>query len=583
MKLRLLWVLLAVTAIALLAVSLVHFRETPAEAPLRRFAFTPVSLYETTGGRAAISPNGRHIVYVAGGEESKLWVRDLDSEEPREINGTEGAARPFWSPDSQFIGFAANRELKKISAQGGPAITLCPLPDGDLKGGGWSPEGDFIAFCSGGPSMIYEVPARGGEPRLLFEREGGGITSPNFLPSQAAARSIIFDVGSPSNRDIAVKNLETGEREVLGHGAYPVYSASGHILYQTNRYQSGLWALPFSIETLKPTGEAFPIAENVGGLSVGADGTLVYLDYLGLGEQQLVWQDRSGKKLGVIGQPQPSIRVPALSPDDGHVAVWGSEDSNDDIWVHETGRPLKTRLTFHASPEGDPVWSRSGEEVTFWSGRQGNDDIYSRLADGTDEPVLLVGRDLPEYPLDWSADGKYLLYKIIDSGNGHDLWYLKRKEAGDGFDSVQFLGTAFNERSAMFSPLGRFVAYVSDQSGQDQVYVRPFPEGEGQSQVSAQGGVQPRWSRDGKELFYVEGDTLMVVEVSTSPSFKTGATVRLFQNPDFMGVDASEITYDVSSDSDRFVLVETVESEEAKAPSIHVVQNWFAEFRDRQE
>ena len=553
--------------------------DTPPEAPLRRFAFTPKSLYETTGWRAVISPNGRHIVYVAGGEERKLWVRDLDLEEPRELDGTEGAQRPFWSPDSQFIGFAASRELKKISAQGGPTITLCRLPGGNLQGGGWSPDGDFIAFGSGGPSRIYEVPARGGEPRLLFEPEEAGMTSPHFLPSQAAARSIIFDVGNPSLRDIAVKNLETGEWAVLGKGAYPVHSPSGHILYQTNRYQGGLWALPFSIETLKPTGEAFPMAEKVGGPSVGADGTLVYLDFLGRGGQQLVWRDRRGKKLGEIGQPHESIRFPALSPDGGRVAVRAFEDNNDDVWVHEVDRPLKRRLTFHAESEGRPIWSPSGEAITFRSSRQGNADIYSRSADGTGEPVLLVGTDLPEYPYDWSPDGKYLLYRVDDPENGWDLWYLKRKESGDGFDSVPFLQTSFNENAAKFSPQGRFVAYVSDQSGQDQVYVRQFPKGEGQWQVSSQGGAQPRWSKDGKELFYVESGTLMAIEVSTSPSFTTGATTRLFQHPNLV----TEHRYDVSADGQRFVLIETVESEEAKASSIHVVENWFTQFRDREQ
>ena len=594
-KLRLPWALFAITAIALLALACVYFFQPLPEAPLRRFAFTPESLYETTTGHrldasggyaggVAISPNGRHIVYVAVGEESKLWVRDLDREEPRELDGSEGAGRPFWSPDSQFIGFAANRELKKISAQGGPVITLCPLPGGDLRGGAWSPEGDFIAFGSGGPSKLYEIPARGGEPRLLFEtegtRKGDGITSPHFLPSQAAVRSIIFDLGSRNDRDTVVKNLETGEWEVLAEGAYPVYSPSGHILYQTNRYQSGLWALPFSIETLKPTGEAFPIAENVGGLSVGADGTLVYLDFLDSGEQQLVWRDRGGKRLGVIGQPQETIRFPALSPDGGRVAVLGFEDDNDDIWVHEVARPLKRRLTFHAASEGRPTWSPSGKEITFRSSRQGNDDMYSRPADGTGEPEFLAGTDLPERPNDWSPDGKYLLYRVDDPENGYDLWYLKRKEASDGFDSAPFLQTSFNEHSAKFSPRGRFVAYVSDQSGQDQVYVRPFPEGEGQWQVSAQGGRQPRWSRDGKELFYVENSTLMAVAVNTRPSFTTGATTRLFQDPNLRATQ--EHRYDASPDGQRFVLVETIESEEGKAASIHVVQNWFAEFRDRQ-
>ena len=595
-KPRLPWALFAVATTALLALAFVHFRQPLPKAPLRRFAFTPESLYGTTtgrrldvfgryNGRAAISPNGRHIVYVAGGEETKLWVRDLDRAEPRELAGTEDAVRPFWSPDSQFIAFGANRELKKISAQGGPAITLCALPEGDLRGGGgWSPEGDFIAFGSGGPSRIYEVPARGGEPRLLFEPEetekGRGHDDPHFLPSQAAARSIIFDVGGPSDRDIAVKNLETGEWEVLVEGAYPVYSASGHIVYQTNRYQSGLWALPFSIETLKPTGEAFPIGENVSGPSVGADGTLIYLDFLDLGEQQLVWRDRGGKKLGVIGQPQETILDPTLSPDGGRVAVWSSVDGNDDIWVHEVGRPLKRRLIFNAAVQSNSIWSPSGKEITFQSWHQGKGDIYSRPADGTGEPELLAGTDLPELPNDWSPDGKYLLYRVDDLENGWDLWYLKRKEDGSGFDSVPFIQTSFNEGAAKFSAQGRFVAYVSNQSGQDQVYVTPFPEGEGEWQVSTQGGVQPRWSRDRKELFYVEADTLMAVEVSTRPSFTTAATTRLFQHPDLRAT--AEYRYDVSPDGQRFVLVETVESEEAKTPSIHVVQNWFAEFRDRQ-
>ena len=578
------WALFAVTAIVLLALACVHFFEALPEAPLRRFAFTPESLFEATGGRAAISPNGRHIVYVSGGTESKLWVRDLDREQPRELGGTEGAQGPFWSPDSQFIGFAANSELKKIPAQGGPAITLCPLPSGNLQGGGWSPDGDFIAFGSGAPSKMYQVPARGGEPRLLFEPEGtqkgNGITSPNFLPLQAAARGIVLDVGGPSDRDIAVKNLEAGKWEVLVEGAYPVYSPSGHILYQTNRYQSGLWALPFSIETLKPTGEAFPIADSAGGPSLGAGGTLVYLDFSDRGEQQLTWRDRGGGRLGVIGQPQEVIRFPALSPDGGRVAVRGFEDGNDDVWVHETARPLKRRLTFHPAVDGRPIWLPWEEEIAFRSLRQGNNDIYSLPTDGTGEPELLVGAELGEYSLDWSRDGKYLLYEVNDPKNGWDLGYLKRKEDSSSFDSFPFLQTSFNERAAKFSPRGRFVAYVSDQSGQAHVYVRQFPEGEGQWQVSTRGGVQPRWSRDGKELFYVEADTLMAVEVSTSPSFTTGATTRLFQHPDLR---ETEHRYDVSPDGQRFVLVEKIESEKAKAPSIHVVQNWFAEFQERQE
>ena len=271
--------------------------------------------------------------------------------------------------------------------------------------------------------------------------------SPHFLPLQAGARSIVFDIGGATNRDIAVKNLETGEWELLAQGAFPVYSPSGHIVYQTNRYESGLWALPFSLETLKPTGEAFPIAEDVGQPSVAADGSLVSVDQFDAGQQQLLWRDRKGKKLGVIGRPQQNIRYPVLSPDGRRVAAESTEDGNRDVSVHEAERALRTRLTFAPAQDTRPVWSPSGEEIIFQSDRhgKGNYDIFSRPSDGTGEPVLLAGTDLDERPYDWSSDGKYLLYTVSDRENSRDLWYLKRKEDGKGFESVAFLQTPFNE------------------------------------------------------------------------------------------------------------------------------------------
>ena len=558
-----------------------------AEAPLRRFAFTPESLHSGPYGRAVISPDGKHIVYLGGGEEQKLWVRDVGREQPSELAGTENARHQglFWSPDSQFIGFASGNELKKVSVQGGPAITLCPLPGTIWEGGAWSPDGSSIVFSAGTPPVLHEVPARGGEAQLLFEPEtsekGPANIQPHFLPVESGARSIVYNVGSYTDREIVVKNLATGEREVLAEGAFPRYSPSGHILYQTAALSPGLWALPFSLETLKPTGEAFPIAENAGDPSVAADGTLVYVDLLGEGRQQLVWQDREGKKLGVIGQPQDGIRFPALSPDGRHVAVIGTENNNDDVWVHEVGRSLKRRLTFDAAPDGLPIWSPSGKEIAFWSARgQGDANIYMRPADGTGEPRLLVNTPLEETPYDWSPDGKHLLYGVRGEGTGWDLWYLKRKEDGSGFEPVSFLQSSFNESAVKFSADGRFVAYVSDESGRFEVYVRPFPGGDGKWQVSGNGGRQPRWSKDGKELFYTEGHTLMAVAVATTPSFTSGAVTRLFQDADLLGGD--DPRYDVSGDGRRFVLREPVAGAEEKPPSIHIVQNWFAEFRGRQ-
>ena len=486
-------------AVVLLAVQWLRGPAPPGPQPLRRFAFTPESLHSGRFGRVAISPDGKHIVYLGGGDEPKLWVRDVDREQPRELAGTENALHKglFWSPDSQFIGFAAGNELKKVSVQGGPAITLCPLPGSIWEGGAWSLDGDSIVFSSGSSTpVLHEVPARGGEPKLLFEPEisekGDANLQPHFLPLESGARSIVYEVGGYTDREIVVKNLETGEREVLAEGAFPRYSPSGHILYQTAPLSPGLWALPFSLETLKPTGEAFPIAENAGDPSVAEDGTLVYVELLGGERQQLVWRDREGEKLEVIGQPQNAILYPALSPNGRQVAVHGIEDNNDEVWVHEVGRSLKRRLTFDAALDSRPIWSPSGKEITFRSARRGNDDIYIRPADGTGEPALLVGTPLSERPNDWSSDGKYLFYGLNDEETGWDLWYLKRKEDGSGFEPVPFLQTSFREEAAQFSPDGRFVAYVSNESGGNEVYVRPFPGGDGKWQVSGNQGTQPR-------------------------------------------------------------------------------------------
>ena len=587
------WKVIGAAAFFVVAVVLVLLSWTRQPAPsepasLRRFAFTP----EDFRGEAAISPNGKHIAYLAGADQPTIWVRDLDREQPRELPGTAGASEwgQFWSPDSQFIGFSADGELKKISVQGGPAITLCSLPQGNYFGGSWSSDGSVIAFSTSFPPQIYEVPPQGGDPKPLFEHEqsekGIGNFGPRFLPGKAAASGIVFTLGSPTERDIVVKNLETGESSVLAEGAYPAFSPTGHILYQRDVTRAGLWALPFSIETLKPAGEPFPIAENVGRPSVAMGRALVSVDTLGTFQQQLVWLDRTGRKLGTIGQPQRVIRNPALSPDGGRVVVSAFEEwTNQDIWVHEVDRALKTRLTFDPGNDDFPKWSPSGEEIVFSSNRTGSGDIFSRAADGGSEPVSLVSTPLPEFPSAWSPDMKYFLYVAVRPETSADIWYLERKEREDGFDSRPFLQTAFRETNSRLSPDGRFVAYLSDESGRGEVYVRPFPQGGGKWQVSANGGRSQLWSKDGKELFYVEGETLMSAAVSTTEGFAAGSVKPLFEHPG-LGGGGSSSTFDVSVDGQRFVVVEDLESEEgeeAKPLSIHVTENWFEEFKDRQE
>ena len=269
---------------------------------------------------------------------------------------------------------------------------------------------------------------------------------------------------------------------------------------------------------------------------------------------------------------------PELSPDGRQVAFSASENSNADIWVYDIARGVKTRLSVDPAMEFRALWSPSGEELAFVSRRSGVWGNFLRPADGGGEATALPTTTLPEWVSDWSRDGKHLLYAVVDPDNSLDLWYLQRKEDGN-WEPRAFLQTRFAERTPRLSPDGRFVAYSSNESGQFEVYVRPFPEGGGRSTVSSNGGQQPRWSDDGKELFYVEGDAMLAVAVTASPEFSVGPVTHLFAHPSLTRSFYPQ--YDVSADGQRFLLAAPVEKEGAE-PSIRVVQNWFEEFRARQ-
>ena len=576
------WLISAALLLALITVSALHFTEAPPPPPVRRFSFTPPDLVANRGGQS-VSPNGRHIAYIAGADNLSLWVRDLDQEQARELSIAGTEQRPFWSPDSRSIGFVSGNELKKISVDGGPATPLCPLPNGVFQGGTWSPDGESIVFASGGPAKLYEVPARGGKAELLFEPErtekGPAATYPCFLPLDPAARVILYETGSASDKDIALRDLATGEWEILTEGAYPAYSPSGHILYQTNRYEGGLWALPFSLAILKSSGEAFPVSEHQGAPSVAADETLISIDSFQGETHQLGWRDETGARLELVGQPQTYMRYPALSPDAKRVAVQGEDGENYDIWIHDLARSIKTRLTFDPGYDRSPKWSPSGDRIAFFSDRSGRGDIFERSADGRGAPELLVGSAEPNFPGGWSSDGKHFVFSRQSQQTRLDLLYLERKPAGDGYDEHVFLQTEFAEQTARLSPDGRFAAYMSNEAGtQFNIYVRSFSGGGGKQRISPRGGRQHTWSRDGKTLFYVEGRTLIAVPVSTRNGFSAGEPRPLFEYSGFGNFAAAN--YDVSPDGKRFLVIETGEQEE-KPPAIHVVENWIEEHRSR--
>ena len=575
----------SILAIGLAAVfAFLWWNQSVPEAPLRRFSFTPDNLSggdeNLSGGHVAISPDGKRIVYIAGQGETKLWVRNLDQAEARELDGTEEARGPFWSPDSQFIGFVTETEVRKVSVRGGAPMTLCKLPHRAFGGGTWSPGGDSIVFSSDFPLRLFQVPARGGPPEILFEPEesmGPHHWAPHFFP-EASAGSIAFAAGSSGAPKIIVRDLQDRRNKVLADGDWPYYSPGGHLVFERD---NDLWALPFSVASLEATGEAFPVAQNAQGPSMARDGTLIYTD-VASADRQLVWRSRAGDRLDVIGQPQGGMARPSLSPDGRQVAVQSRVSGGADIWVHDIARGSRTRITFDTDSL-QPTWSPSGRQITYMSFRGGFTEIFSASTDGSGNEIQLTDEPLNEADPDWSPDGRYLIYHTLgDPKTLRDLWYRETEPGGGTSDPVVFVQTRFNERVATFSRDGRFVAYCSDQSGRYEVYVRPFPKGGRVTKVSVGGGSQPRWGKNGKELFYVEGMTLLSVPVSGSGGFSAGLPKPLFDNAGLLAGLSLKPQYDVSDDGQRILLVEPVGDETAKPRSIHVVQNWFAEFKNRQ-
>ena len=568
------WLLLCVAGVVL-AVMWLRWPEPAPPVPLRRFAFHR----GPDLGPPVISPNGKYVAYTTGrGTQAKLWVQDLARNEPRKIVGAEGSRSPFWSPGSDSIAFFVESELKRISLDGGPAIRVCQAPGFRFPGSAWSPDGRVMVFSAGIPSMLFQVSAGGGDPEPLPAIVDSGVNRgsfPHFLPLARQGRPLLFGV----QRGLAIQDLETGEGEILlANARFPVYSPSGHILFQRSA-APGLWTAPFSLETLNLTGEPFAVNPEGSFPSVAGDGTLVYREGSGAEHYKLLSRGPGGEELEEIGRIDGVIAGISLSPDGQLAALEARVEGNLDIWVQDRVRGVNTRLTFTEGHEGVPVWSPSGNDIAFFSRRRGgNADIYVKSADGSGEAQAVVSTPLDEWPSDWSPDGDYLLYQTRESETRLDVWYSKLNGENSGEEKVPFLQTPFDEKAAQFSPDGRFVAYSSNESGRFEIYVRPFPEGTGKWQVSRNGGNHPRWAKDGGELFYVSGDKLISVPVTLDPNFSARSPATLFQDR-FLSSGIFAPPYDVSADGQSFLVRELIEG--AQEPVIRVVQNWYEEFRDR--
>ena len=571
------WAAAAVFGLALSAVSWVHFREKlPADPERVRF---PLLLPDKAvyGQTLNVSPDGRRVVFSAVTEGgTRLWVHSLDSLDSRPLAGTENVnGSPFWSYDSRFIVFGLARKLRKVEASGGPPQTLCDLP-GTLRGGFWTRD-DRIVFASDNSGLL-QVAAAGGasSPVTEYDPVSQGYHSyPALLPD--GHHFIYLRRGDADTAGIYLGSLDRKPKEqllkrLLADVSTPAYVPSpgpghGHILFVR---EGSLMAQPFDERRLEFAGDAVPIAEQVsaqGQYAASSTGALVYASG-SAGRRQLAWYDRQGKPAGTVWNPGEYNEL-TLSPDGTRVALVANPTGSGDIWTYEFVRGASTRVTFTFGVQ--PVWSPDGSRIAFRSLNGGN-GVYVRSASGAGTQDLLLKTNYSVSPKDWSRDGRFLLYEEANPKTKSDLWALPLQGERKPF---VFLNSEFDERNGKFSPDGRFVTYLSNESGKDEVYVSSFPSSTGGKwSISSGGGYQPRWRQDGKELLYLTADgKLMSVDVTLAPTFMAGPPKVLFQPPIYGGGTVSQTRWDLAPDGQRF-LINTVTGEAAS--SLTVVLNWQA-------
>jgi eukaryotic-like serine/threonine-protein kinase len=590
------WGVAALLFIILTPIAFMHFGETHSLAEPVRFQI-PLPIGASS---FSLSPNGRLLAFTAPGLDGRnlIWIRALDALEARPLPGTEDAFTPpvFWSPDSRFIAFQTAGKLKKVDVSGGPPQTICEIQPLVL-GGAWSKE-DVIIFGTDadGPG-IMQVPAAGGVATFLTTNAGGDEVHvfPSFLPD---GRHFVY-LRAPENPGILVGSLNVKPEQqsrqlLLATSVMPVYAPSGdptqgRLLFMR---ESTLMAQSFDVRRLELVGEPVPVANQVGtvflsaSFSTSANDVLAYRSRSGTTATQLTWFDRAGKVLGRVRGSDAGSSIytdVALSPDGTRVAATLFDPSvpgqSETIWLLELARSVSARLTFDVTPDMAPVWSPDGRRIAFTGYRAGGLGLYQKASSGAEkEEVLLAPTNSAKLPNDWSRSGRFLLYTIQDPKTNADLWVLPLTADGHPSEApAPFANTKFNEQQGQFSPDGHWIAYVSDESGRKEIHVQPFPVPSGggsKIQISRDGGNQPRWRRDGKELFYVSLDgKMMAVDVGGGLEFKAGVPKILFHTP-ILNDDASLSVFhwDITADGKRF-LVDTVSS---SSEPLTVVLNWSA-------
>ena len=527
----------------------------------------------------AISPDGTRLVYVGRiGTSTEIYVRRLNRLEAEPIAGTEGGSGPFFSPDGEWVGFFAGGKLKKVSLSGGAPITVASAED--VHGATWGPD-DTIFYTPALASGLWRVSASGGVPQQLSTPSPDQLERTHRLPDWLpGGKAVIFTMGSAeitsyNDARIEALTLATGERRVVIDGGFNArYVSTGHIVYAR---AGSLFAVAFDPSRLEVKGSPFLVLEGlatdptrgIGDFSVSREGTLVYAPGSPRNvNRKLVWVDREGRTEPVIDELR-GFRTPRLSPDGERIAVT-IDGGTDQLWVLDMARGTLTRQTF-AWGNRFATWTPDGKRLTFGSNRHGSSiNVYWQAADGSGTAERLTTSSYEQRPAAWSADGRGLAFSENHPTTGTDIWVLpmegERKAA-------PLLQSSFNEMQPTFSPDGRWLAYVSDESDRPDVYVQPFPGSGSKRQISTDGGTEPVWARNGRELFYWNGERLMAVGITTVPTFIVTKPALLFRGT--YSRDRLSTNYDVAPDG-RFLMIE---NHEKPLTQLNLVLNWFEELK----
>jgi tRNA A-37 threonylcarbamoyl transferase component Bud32 len=572
------WAAACLLAGALLAAVGLRILTPAPPAPELRKLTIPIPQLGTGWGTAArVSPDGHRIAYFGDG---RLWVRDLRRFEAAEIPGSEGATHQFWSPESGKIGFAKEGKIWTWTLGGGQSTSICRIPAAGegSNGGAWSRDGRiYFATFRGG---LYEVAAVGGEPRLILSPDPSEVDFhlPYLLPD--GTHLLMAGHRKTGPHPIIVFSLREGTRRNLEgyEGLLSVTpSPTGHLLLYLMESRPKILALPFSESRLEVMGDPFLVAAGGKLPSVSSNGLLIYSLGSSSGLRELVWVDREGHTGQVVGRPRLGLNSPAISPDGRQVAVVAYENENADIWIQDLARGTWSRLLSGPESEISPIWSPSGDRI-FYLKEERNffDSLMEVPVDGSGAPRKLAeGVEGP--PVSASPDGRTLVFMVEKEGR-FTLWRLDLKAAAEPVRISS--NTSVSEAQPAISPDGRWLAFASDESGSQEVFIRPFPGGGQRQQVSLNGGSDPFWSRRGDALFYWESEVLMEVPVKVGAALTPGTARRLFSAA-AIGLDPLEDAkpaLDVASDG-RFLIARRANEDPRRG--LLLVESWFEEYRKR--